>query len=170
MNFLFIVSPQQRICYRIPMEDFFAELNGVLGRLPTDLTALDDYAVSEETVRLFIADYCTLHNISQHSVTNIQGNCCGPPLKNIKLQYSCGQNTQKIFKFGTTNGTHPILCNFLFTSTFILVILKMCECVWFSDRAGFTKNFFYIVTKYNATTRNTLRLLLHAKIRKNVFP
>ena len=92
MNFLFIVSPQQRICYRIPMEDFFAELNGVLGRLPTDLTALDDYAVSEETVRLFIADYCTLHNISQHSVTNIQGNCCGPPLKNIKLQYSCGQN------------------------------------------------------------------------------
>jgi hypothetical protein len=56
------------------MEEFFSGLTGVLSRLSTDPTALDDYEVSAGTVELFLADYCNTRNLSGHSITNVQGN------------------------------------------------------------------------------------------------
>jgi hypothetical protein len=56
------------------MEDFFDGLTSVLAQAVSDPTALDDYALSEETMRLFLSNYCTINNIAKNAtISNIQG-------------------------------------------------------------------------------------------------
>jgi hypothetical protein len=82
------------------MEDFFSGLTSVLEQAVSDPTALDDYAVSEATMRLLLSNYCSIHNIDNNTVkiSNIQGSCnscawafceIATSLKKMKMKYFC---------------------------------------------------------------------------------